>query len=165
MPKSKPTPDEFERSLHRGHSSYNQRVGNWWDDQSNNPPHKRAYKNICQYLKKNLPTGKKNPRYIVDYACGNGAFLKELAVQFPKSKIVGYDGSSLMLGFARERLALVNIEAELMPISKTFDNKGPRVRLAETILPNFKFPKHKADVAVFLFPVGKFFLRYWHIFL
>jgi len=152
MSKKKPTPDEFERSLHKGYSSYNQRVGTWWHDQSNNRAHKAAYKNICDYLKKSLPTGKKNPGYIVDYACGNGAFLKELALKFSKSKIVGYDGSSLMLGYAKERLSLVNIEAERMPIAKTFQSKGPRVRLAKTVLPNFNFPKHKADIAVFLFP-------------
>ncbi len=152
MTAKKPSPEDFERSLTKGHSSYNSRVGHWWDLQSNNKAHKRAYLNICNHLKKTLPSSKKNPKWIVDYACGNGAFMSVLAKAFPKSKIVGLDGSTLMLNKAKDKLAQSKTEAELVSPEDIFNKKLPRVRLAQTILPNFKIEPNKFDVAIFLFP-------------
>lgn len=49
-----------------------------------------------------------NPRpgdHILDYGCGDGYFLRKLAVQYPSSRLVGYDPAPNMFAEAQKELA------------------------------------------------------------
>jgi len=142
----------FEKCLSKGHASYNTEVGEWWRKQAEDRSHKRAYKTIAHYLFKCLKSQKCDPKILVDYACGDGSFLLELANKFPQSKIIGLDGSDLMLEYANKKLTDKKIKADLCSKSKCFDSQGPQVRLVKTVLPNFFLPQKRADAVIYLFP-------------
>ncbi|MFC1585355.1 class I SAM-dependent methyltransferase [Fibrobacterota bacterium] len=152
MKKGKLPKINFENCLSRGHKSYDRKVGAWWCGQSRNSAHKRAYKNIAGYLGDHLNNGSGKTGFMVDYACGDGSFLCQLARRFPSARLVGLDGSEMMLEKARDRLRQSGVNAELCRGRDGFSARGPRVRLVKTVLPNFSLPKGRADVAVFLFP-------------
>ena len=152
MRKKKLPKINFESCLSRGHGTYNRKVGDWWNGQAENSAHKRAYKNIAGYFQTSLNHNGNRAIFIADYACGNGSFIIEMARKFPRAKFVGLDGSRLMLELAEQNLQKHGIEAEQCPGSRCFNNRGARVRLVKTVLPNFTLPKGKADAAAFIFP-------------
>jgi hypothetical protein len=125
--KSKPDPD----------FSYNGITGSWWRDQASNRSHQRAYKNIADFIGDSLP---RSPKLIVDYACGAGDLLSLLSLRFTKSRLIGLDGSSLLLNLAEERLSA-------LPSSCT-----SRISLIETLLPRKTGLKERADLVVYCLP-------------
>ena len=145
--------NEFDRELRKGRVSYDKKVGDWWLKQSRNKAHIKAYNDIADQVKTQWKKNhKKDPEWIVDYACGSGTVLIPLAERFPKSNIIALDGSTKMLEQAEKALAKKGIECQWPKAKKAFEKPGPRIRLLETNLPNFSLPKKKADLAVFIFP-------------
>jgi SAM-dependent methyltransferase len=117
--------------------SYNGEVGHWWRRRSLETAHRRAYAKIADFIRASYSQA---PRLIVDYACGAGNLLSLLSHRFPHSKLVGLDGSSLMLSLARQRLS--NLPRHC----------AQRISLVETALPNFALSQAQADLVVFCFP-------------
>ena len=148
----KPLDFDFSRALARGPSSYDKRVGDWWDDRSLDAPHQRAYRHVAEHVRDAMRKRKLRSPLIVDYACGSGHFLIELARLLPEARIVGLDGSSKMLDLTAQRCAAKGVSAEALPADLAFASAGPQVRLVQTKLPNFRLPQGKADALVFLFP-------------
>ena len=150
----KKTPLEFDftRALARGHVSYDATVGAWWDNQSTDKAHQRAYRHIAESVRDSVRKKKIKSPLIVDYACGSGHFLIELAKLLPEARIVGLDGSKKMLGLTLQRCAHKGVSAETLPADLAFASAGPQVRLVQTKLPNFKLPQGKADAVAFVFP-------------
>lgn len=140
---------DFEKALTKGHKSYNSAVGDWWRRQAGNAAHAKAYRRVVEYMQRHKCRG---GGFLVDYACGDGRFLEHLALTFPKTPIVALDGSRKMLEAAGKRLDAAGVESGEAPVSKSFDEKGPRVRLVESMLPNFSLPKGKAAMVAFVFP-------------
>ena len=128
---------EFDYELDRGIITYNEKVGLWWKRQAANATHRYAYRNIADFVRDSYDGA---PRLIVDYACGGGTLLSRLHGHFPDSDIVGLDGSSLMLGMARKRLARLGGRAR------------HRITLVETLLPDFGLARGIADLVLFVFP-------------
>jgi SAM-dependent methyltransferase len=127
----------FDCELSRGIAAYNETVGHWWLGQATNSSHSRAYGNIAAFIHSSFS---KPHRLIVDYACGAGNLLFRLHRRLPDARLVGVDGSSLLLDIARRRLDRLGIGARR------------HIRLIETLLPNFELPLKRADVVVFVFP-------------
>jgi SAM-dependent methyltransferase len=117
--------------------SYNDEVGRWWLERSAEAAHRRAYRNIADFIKDSFA---RPPGMIVDYACGAGNLLALLSCRFPHSKLVGLDGSLLLLGSALQRFTR-------LPRSCS-----RRISLIETSLPNFDLLRGKADLVIFCFP-------------
>lgn len=124
---SKPDPD----------FSYNGVTGRWWQERARNSVHQRAYKNVADFIHKSLPRA---PKLIVDYACGAGDLLSLLSRQFPDSRLIGLDGSSLLLDLAEKRLS---------GLPPRFIQ---RISLIETLLPRRNWLGERADLAVYCFP-------------
>lgn len=148
----KPLHFDFTRALARGHVSYDATVGSWWESQSADEAHKRAYRHAAEYTRDSLKKAKIKAPLIVDYACGGGHFLLELARLIPDARIVGLDGSQKLLGLTLARCEAAGVSAALLAGDKAFVSGGPRVRLVQTKLPNFKLPTGKADAVAFVFP-------------
>lgn len=142
----------FENSFRRGFRSYNGAVGDWWFGQSMDIAHKEAYKQIVQYAISFSKKRKWTPEVIVDYGCGPGDVLLHLAKSFPDSRIIGLDGSRIMLERAGKLLDAYGISSIRTTARKAFYGNGCRVTLVETCLPNFSLPKGKADLVLFVFP-------------
>ena len=117
--------------------SYDGTVGRWWLDRSLDAAHRRAYKNIADFIRDSFT---REPGTIVDYACGPGHLLSRLSDRFRNSKLVGLDGSSFLLELARRQL-------EYLP-----PGCAERVRLINTPLPNLSVMRGQADLAIFCFP-------------
>ncbi len=117
--------------------SYNDAVGCWWLERSKEAAHKRAYINIADFIKDSFV---RPPGMIVDYACGAGNLIALLSSRFPHSRLVGLDGSRLLLSSALQR------------ISRLPRRCSRRISLIETALPNFDLLRGKADLVVFCFP-------------
>ncbi len=117
--------------------SYNEEVGRWWLERSTEAAHRRAYRNIADFIKDSFV---RPPRRIVDYACGAGNLLALLSYRFAHSKLVGLDGSRLLLSSALQR------------ISRLPRSCSGRISLIETALPNFDLLRGQADLVVFCFP-------------
>lgn len=124
---------DFDEELTRGRETYDDHVGEWWITRANDADHQEAYANIVYQIS----TQCKNPKVIVDYACGPGYILEHLAKTFPDAKLIGVDGSKKQLDVARGRL-------EKIRSSDSFE-------LIESNLPNFELDV-KADLVVFVFP-------------
>jgi SAM-dependent methyltransferase len=152
MGKKKRPNIDFEKLLKKGHGCYDAKVGKWWATQARDRAHIKAYTDICCYLERQLDSRGAKAEVIVDYACGDGSFLKRLARHFPKARILGLDGSGLMLKTARSILLKQKIDANFVKTTECFRKDGPRVRLVKTVLPNFKFEEGQADAVIFLFP-------------
>jgi SAM-dependent methyltransferase len=129
---------DFEKALNKGKKTYDSKVGDWWLAQCGNGSHQAAYRKIVERLREAF--GRTPPRSIVEYACGPGHLLTRLAIRFPKSRIIGIDGSTQMLDMARRRLRRIGRGA------------SDRVELHQTHLPDFSLPKWRADAVVFAFP-------------
>jgi SAM-dependent methyltransferase len=158
----------WDSALSNGPSSYDSDVSNWWNFQSTNSAHIRAYTHIAKYTKQyyvgnNLPM----PKVIVDYACGNGLLIQKLAIQFPQAIIIGLDGSKIMLYHAEQMLQKFRGGARLCSIKKAFalppecsgtsddsalSSSLSQIRLAACSFPNFILPKHQADLVFLNFP-------------
>jgi SAM-dependent methyltransferase len=116
---------------------YNGKVARWWYKRAFDGSHAHAYRNIADFIRDSYT---REPKLIVDYACGAGNLLFLLSRRFSDSKLVGLDGSSILLGLALRRMRLL-----------------PRacvrhIQLIETPLPNMTLMKGQADLAVFCFP-------------
>jgi SAM-dependent methyltransferase len=127
----------FDYELDRGLESYGGTLGHWWHGQASDPIHMYAYRKIADYIRASPP---RSPRLIVDYACGSAHLLSRLSRRFPESRLMGIDGSPLLLDLARKRIGR--------------QDRGPaaRVSLVQSHLPNFHLPEDVADMAVFAFP-------------
>ena len=143
---------QFDLAFLKGHKSYDTFLGNWWKKKSSDPAHRRAYRIIAEDAKFHLTRHKIRPRLLVDYACGDGGLLEQLASKFPDSAIVGLDGSEIMLNQAMQRLRRSKFDAALMSATDAFTRRGPHVQLVRAALPDFQLPQGKADAAFFLFP-------------
>jgi hypothetical protein len=117
--------------------SYNRQVGQWWLKRSMNRSHERAYRNIADFIRASY---RRDPKVIVDYACGAGNLLSLLSRRFSGSRLIGLDGASLLLNRARQRFAHLP--------SRCAD----RISLIETPLPRANLLREKAGLAVFCFP-------------
>jgi SAM-dependent methyltransferase len=117
--------------------SYDGTVGNWWIKRAADGVHRRAYRNIADFIRNSFV---REPRIIADYACGPGDLLALLALRFDKSKLVGLDGSAFMLDHARRRVAALPAWC------------AKRISLIHTPLPNLDILRGKADIAIFSFP-------------
>jgi SAM-dependent methyltransferase len=121
----------------RSEFGYNGYLGRWWRKRSSDIPHAHAYRNIARFVHSSLSTP---PGKIVDYACGAGDLLARLAWRFPNSRLIGLDGSRVLLAFAARKIARMGRKYQ------------DRVTLIETMLPNSSVGARDADVAVFAFP-------------
>lgn len=128
---------DFDEELETGAETYNQALGKWWLQQSSDKAHAHAYRMIVQHIQSFLPSP---PRRVVDYACGAGHMLRRLYSLYPKSRLLGLDGSVFLLEQAGERL---------QALGKDWQR---RVELIETRLPNFNLPAGRADLCLFIFP-------------
>jgi SAM-dependent methyltransferase len=117
--------------------SYNGKVARWWLKRATDDAHKRAYKNIAAFIR---ASSVREPRLIVDYACGAGHLLTALSRRFPDSNLAGLDGSSFLLDLAERRF------------SRLPRDRARRISLIETPLPNLGLLNGCADLAVFCFP-------------
>ena len=142
---------DFQRALKKGHRSYDQAVGDWWEGQSGDDAHRKAYRQSVDFLAEHFSRGRE-PRWLVDYACGGGTLLEPLARRFPSARIVALDGSRAMLARARQRLARLGLAAGPVPWRRAFAAEGPRIRLVQTPLPNFSLAAGRADAVLYLFP-------------
>lgn len=116
---------------------YSGRVGLWWAECAANGAHQRAYANVASFIRESIH---RDPKFIVDYACGAGNLLSILSRRFPKSLLAGLDGSSTMLNLASNRLSH-------LPRSCS-----QRISLIKTFLPAKVSLPRRADLAVFCFP-------------
>jgi SAM-dependent methyltransferase len=142
----------FEKHFRRGHKSYDTQVGDWWDWRATDGPHRAAYKHVIDCMRRYFRAKGKQPQLLLDYACGGATFLTMLAQAFPETCIVGLDGSRRMLERAAQRLEGLGIEADVIDSKKAFGKTGPRIRLAQTRLPNFSLPQGACDGVAFVFP-------------
>jgi SAM-dependent methyltransferase len=117
--------------------SYDNEVGRWWFNHSLDGAHRRAYRNIADFIRDSFTH---EPRMIVDYACGPGHLLSLLSLRFRNSKLVGLDGSSFMLNLARRQFDLLPAEC------------ADRISVVETALPNLDILRGEADLVIFCFP-------------
>jgi SAM-dependent methyltransferase len=130
---------DFDKEFVKGSAAFEGFLADWWLEKSNDPAHRRAYKNISSKMHQILAeAGVVSPKTIVDYACGNGAILKSLATRFPKTNIVAIDGSKKMLSLARSSLQNAGHESA--------------IEFLHSPLPNFALAEKMADVVLFLFP-------------
>ena len=128
---------DFDRELNEGKETYDHILGEWWQSRSNDAAHRYAYRKIASHVKSFFPG---IPEKIIDYGCGGGELLSRLYRRFPESRLVGIDGSSMLLEETGRRL-------------RHLDKKWPqRVELVETELPDFSLPSGEADLLVFAFP-------------
>jgi SAM-dependent methyltransferase len=116
---------------------YNGKVGRWWLRHSLDAEHSHAYRKIADFIRDSYV---REPRVIVDYACGPGQMLALLSSRFPSSKLTGLDGSSLLIREARNLVSMLPEQC------------ANRISLIETPLPNLRLLRGKADMALFCFP-------------
>jgi SAM-dependent methyltransferase len=148
----KPLQFDFNRALARGHACYDASIGKWWENQAANSSHQRAYRHIAEYVRERIQKTKIRSPLIVDYACGGGFVLLQLAKLLPEARLVGLDGSRKMWSLAQARCEAGGISAARLSSREAFAAQGPQVRLVQTRLPDFNLSAGKADAAVFVFP-------------
>jgi SAM-dependent methyltransferase len=116
---------------------YNGEMARWWLQRSMDYSHRRAYRKIADFIRDSY---RRDPKMIVDYACGAGNLLSLLSYRFPNSRLVGLDGSSYLLGLALRRL------------SRLPRSCYGRISLIETALPRYNLLRSQADLVIFCFP-------------
>jgi methylase of polypeptide subunit release factors len=132
--------NDFDKEFVKGSAAFEGFLADWWLEKSNDPAHRRAYQNISSKMHQILlDAGIVSPKFIIDYACGNGAILKSLATRFPETNIIAIDGSKKMLSLAKSALQQAGLN-------------GSAIRFIHSSLPNFTLRKQQADVVLFLFP-------------
>ncbi len=144
---------DFDKEFVKGSAAFEGFLADWWMRKSNDPAHRRAYRNIAANIHRTLSeAGIDSPKFIVDYACGNGAILRNLATLFPKTNIIALDGSKKMLSLAKTTLNQAGLRSEFVEAEEAFVQEESAIRLLRTPLPDFTLPNRKADVVLFLFP-------------
>src|SRR5690606_38806634 len=126
LPMKKPPDFDFTRALLRGHVSYDATVGKWWEERAADDAHRRAYRHAAEYTRDAVRKALKKSKVkvasplIVDYACGGGHYLLELARLMPEARIVGLDGSKKLLALTAARCGAAGIAAEVTTGAKAF---------------------------------------------
>jgi hypothetical protein len=116
---------------------YNGITGKWWLERAADTAHQTAYRNIAGFVRNSMS---RDPRLIVDYACGAGDLLVQLGPLFPDSRLIGVDGSSLLLNRAKSRM------------SRLPRNCAERISLIESALPGQAALCAQADLIIYCFP-------------
>jgi SAM-dependent methyltransferase len=128
---------DFEKELRTNFRGYNTTLTRWWNIRACNKSHCIAYRNIANYVTTHVDF---IPSLVIDYGCGTGRLLGEIAVRFVDTKLIGIDGSSAMLKTAKTYLK----------------NKAPdllnRIKLLKAPLPNRLLLGKRADLVTFTFP-------------
>jgi SAM-dependent methyltransferase len=128
---------DFEKELRTNFRGYNTTLTRWWNIRTCNKSHCIAYRNIANYVTTHVDL---IPYLVIDYGCGTGRLLGEIAVRFVDTKLIGIDGSSAMLKTAKTYLK----------------NKAPdllnRIKLLKAPLPNRLLLGKRADLVTFTFP-------------
>jgi len=123
---------QFDRTF-----SYNRKLARWWIERAGDCAHRYAYKNIADFIHASF---RRTPHVIVDYACGAGNLLSLLSRRFMNSKLLGLDGSAVLLNLAERRF------------SRLPNNCARRISLIHTSLPKFNLLRGCADLTIFCFP-------------
>jgi SAM-dependent methyltransferase len=116
---------------------YNGDTARWWLRRSAESAHRRAYRNIADFIRASYP---RDPRLIVDYACGAGNLLSLLSSRFRHSQLIGLDGSSFLLDVARRRISRLPAAC------------ARRISMKEIPLPGLDQRRGSADLVLFCFP-------------
>ena len=128
---------DFEKELRTNFRGYNTTLTRWWNIRACNKSHCIAYRNIANYATTHVDL---IPSLVIDYGCGTGRLLGEIAVRFVDTKFIGIDGSSAMLKTAKTYLK----------------NKAPdllnRIKLLKAPLPIRLLLGKRADLVTFTFP-------------
>jgi SAM-dependent methyltransferase len=128
---------DFEKELRTNFRGYNTTLTRWWNIRACNKSHCIAYRNIANYVTTHIDLV---PSLVIDYGCGTGRLLGEIAVRFVDTKFIGIDGSSAMLKTAKTYLK----------------NKAPdllnRIKLLKAPLPIRLLLGKRADLVTFTFP-------------
>ena len=128
---------DFEKELRTNFRGYNTTITRWWNIRACNKSHCIAYRNITNYVTTHVDL---IPSLVIDYGCGTGRLLGEIAVRFVDTKFIGIDGSSAMLKTAKSYLK----------------NKAPdllnRIKLLKAPLPIRLLLGKRADLVTFTFP-------------
>lgn len=128
---------DFEKELRTNFRGYNTTLTRWWNIRASNKSHCIAYRNITNYVTTHVDF---IPSLVIDYGCGTGRLLGEIAVRFVDTKFIGIDGSSAMLKTAKTYLK----------------NKTPdlfnRIKLLKAPLPIRLLLGKRADLVTFTFP-------------
>jgi SAM-dependent methyltransferase len=128
---------DFEKELRTNFRGYNTTLTRWWNIRACNKSHCIAYRNIANYVTTHVDL---IPSLVIDYGCGTGRLLGEIAVRFVDTKFIGIDGSSAMLKTAKAYLK----------------NRAPdllnRIKLLKAPLPIRLLLGKRADLVTFTFP-------------
>ena len=128
---------DFEKELRTNFRGYNTTLTRWWNIRACNKSHCIAYRNIANYVTTHVDL---IPSLVIDYGCGTGRLLGEIAVRFVDTKFIGIDGSSAMLKTAKTYLK-----------NKTPDLLN-RIKLLKAPLPIRLLLGKRADLVTFTFP-------------
>jgi SAM-dependent methyltransferase len=128
---------DFEKELRTNFTGYNTTLTRWWNIRTCNKSHCNAYRNIANYIITRIDP---LPSLVIDYGCGIGRLLGDLAVRFLETKFIGIDGSSTMLKTANTYLR------------KEAPNLLNRIKLLKATLPSKLLLEKRADLVTFTFP-------------
>jgi SAM-dependent methyltransferase len=128
---------DFEKELRTNFRGYNTTLTRWWNIRACNKSHCIAYRNIANYVTKHVDL---IPSLIIDYGCGTGRLLGEIAVKFVDTKFIGIDGSTAMLKTAKSYL------------KKKSPDLLNRIKLLKAPLPIRLLLGKRADLVTFTFP-------------
>ena len=128
---------DFEKELRTNFRGYNTTLTRWWNIRACNKSHCNAYRNIANYVATHVDL---IPSLVIDYGCGTGRLLGEIAIRFVDTKFIGIDGSSAMLKTAKTYLK-----------NKTPDLLN-RIKLLKAPLPIRLLLGKRADLVTFTFP-------------
>ena len=128
---------DFEKELRTNFRGYNTTLTRWWNIRACNKSHCIAYRNIANYVTTHVDP---IPSLVIDYGCGTGRLLGEIAVRFVDTKFIGIDGSSAMLKTAKTYL------------KKKAPDLLNRIKLLKAPLPIGLLLGKRADLVTFTFP-------------
>ena len=128
---------DFEKELRTNFRGYNTTLTRWWNIRACNKSHCIAYRNIANYVTTHVDL---IPSLVIDYGCGTGRLLGEIAVRFVDTKFIGIDGSSAMLKTAKTYL------------KKKAPDLLNRIKLLKAPLPIRLLLGKRADLVTFTFP-------------
>jgi len=128
---------DFEKELRTNFRGYNTTLTRWWNIRACNKSHCNAYRNIANYVTTHVDL---IPSLVIDYGCGTGRLLGEIAVRFVDTKFIGIDGSAGMLKTAKTYL------------TKEAPNLLNRIKLLKAPLPTKLLLGKRADLVTFTFP-------------
>ena len=128
---------DFEKELRTNFRGYNTTLTRWWNIRACNKSHCIAYRKIANYVTTHVDL---IPSLVIDYGCGTGRLLGEIAVRFVDTKFIGIDGSAGMLKTAKTYL------------TKEAPNLLNRIKLLKAPLPTRLLLGKRADLVTFTFP-------------